>query len=187
MSPCMHSVSASAQFEFLHLVFSDGSTGYTAWCYTVPTSMSSPHATRTVLFPFVGNKPMMKVLSKFECLNCRRSPVRFPNPIGRPAHRRKAFDAYSMMSSLDPVSIEFWAGRAPVARGGSIACSFPLIRGIVQLRDSGTPPTRGYSDEEYRTRTVPVYRQTTHWHSHGKGCPKRATASPAPKKRPSLA
>ena len=40
--------------------FRDGSTGYPAWCYTVPTSMSSPHATRTVLFPFVANKPMMK-------------------------------------------------------------------------------------------------------------------------------
>ena len=100
--------------------------------------MSSPHATRTVLFPFVVNKPMMKVLSKFECLNCRRSPVGFPNPIGRPAHRRKAFDAYSMMSSLDPVSIEFWAGRAPVTRGGSIACSFPPHGGIVQLRDMAT-------------------------------------------------
>ena len=84
-------VSAPCVLGWVH-----GSTGYPAWCYTVPTSMSSPHATRTVLFPFVGNKPMMKVLSKFECLNCRRSPVRFPNPIGRPAHRRKAFDAYQM-------------------------------------------------------------------------------------------
>ena len=49
-----------------------------------------------------------RATKRFECLNCHRPPVGFSIPIGRPAHRRKAFDAYSIVSSFDPVSIEIW-------------------------------------------------------------------------------
>ena len=40
------------------------------------------------------------------------------------------------MSSLDPVSIEFWVASRAGTRGASIACSFPSPEGIGQLQDS---------------------------------------------------
>ena len=60
----------------------------------------TPHRVRNVLFPFVVDKAVVNVLSKLECLNCLGPPVGFPRLIGRPAHRRKALDARSIMSSV---------------------------------------------------------------------------------------
>eukprot|EP01043_Picozoa_sp_COSAG02_P030968 COSAG02_NODE_2002_length_10139_cov_4.784761_2_plen_81_part_00 len=78
------------------------------------------------------DEAIKQVLSKFERLNWHRPLGGIPSPIGRPAHRLKALDALLSMSSLDPVSIEFWVALRAGMRAGSIAWPFPLIRGIAQ-------------------------------------------------------
>ena len=77
----------------------------------------SPHRVRNVLFPVVVDKAFVNVLSKLECLNCLGPPVGFPCLIGRPAHRRKALDARSIISSVTQVSIEFWGPSRVGTRG----------------------------------------------------------------------
>ena len=82
-------------------------SSYLKWCYAVAARKSSPQATRNGLFPFVVKRAIKTVLSKFECLNYAYHQWDSHSPLGRAAHRRKALDAYSIMSKLDPVSIEF--------------------------------------------------------------------------------
>ena len=95
----------------------------------------TPHCARNVLSPLVVDKAITQSLSESECLNWIDHQLGFPSPLGRVAHRSKALDAYSITGSLDPVSIEFWGVLHPGPRGASIACSFPPIGGIGQLRD----------------------------------------------------
>ena len=116
----------------LWLNLSAGASSYPKWCYAVAARKSSPQATPNGLCPFVVNRAIKQVLSKFECLNYENHQWDSRSPLGQTAHRSKALDAYSIMSSLDPVSIEFWVDSQPAARGAPKSWTLPSGEGIVQ-------------------------------------------------------
>ena len=85
----------------------------------------TPHRARNVLSPHFVDKAITQSLSEFECLNYAYHQWDSHSPLGRAAHRRKALDAYSIMSSLDLVSIGFWALSSAAPRRAPNAWPFP--------------------------------------------------------------